>query len=139
MFQGVSNKGASSTVLAKGRNKTQNYSSDRHRLHIKETYYQLWSIIGNLYIISPIFSPSNIVTSNNKLTRILIFIVQRNMFHVIRLQLKIHIITSVLKLLTYIITSVSSSYQTSCDTSDYFCLDFHNCSYSIYLIKNLNL
>ena len=46
--------------------------------------------------------------------------------------LPITTITSVLKVLTYIITSITSRlHQTRCYTSDHFCLNLHSCSYSI--------
>ena len=39
---------------------------------------------------------------------------------------------SVLKFMTYIITSITAGPMGLCDTSDDVCLDLHNCCYSIF-------
>ena len=82
--------------------------------------------MGNLDIF-PVITPSDIV-SISKLTPILKIICQSYANHIMTSLIKT--ITSVLKVLTYIIIS-NSSWSRS-DTSDNVCLDHQSCRYSIY-------
>ena len=62
---------------------------------------------------------------------LLTIIGQCDIRHIMTLTLPIKDITSVLKVSTYIITSISN--QPRCDTSDNVCLDLESCLYSICL------
>jgi hypothetical protein len=99
---------------------------------------------GNLDILT---SPSDIVSINERILiltiigqcdirhimtlTLLTIIGQCDIRHIMTLTLPIKDITSVLKVSTYIITSISN--QPRCDTSDNVCLDLESCLYSICL------
>jgi len=85
-----------------------------------------------MWTFCPLISQSDIVSIND-LTLILKYIGHRDFKYIMTLQMKI--ITPVLKILTYIITSITSCpYQTRCNTWDTFCLYLHSYRYSMYVI-----